>query len=233
MVLEEADLFEKAKLTHEIACAWKEGAIHTICAPKAGKNERNDYVSAKVPDAPCRPPEAGSSPPPVYVSSSSSKKKYLTTVHGIAHAESYAIDLFWDLIARFSWDVSSTGVYAMDEVNQRKFFDEFVEVCQQEAQHFVSWAEHLGCKLGCDFGSLPAHKGLWRAASETSGDLLERLAVVGLVHEARGLDTYAATKQVRARIHLYSCAHTPRVVSDSFNNPRPRTNRCCTCKGFR
>jgi uncharacterized ferritin-like protein (DUF455 family) len=34
----------------------------------------------------------------------------------------------------------------------------------------------------------PVHEGLWESATETNGSLLARLAVVHMVHEARGLD---------------------------------------------
>jgi uncharacterized ferritin-like protein (DUF455 family) len=38
------------------------------------------------------------------------------------------------------------------------------------------------------YGALPAHEGMWRAAEDTAGDLMARLAVVPMVLEARGLD---------------------------------------------
>jgi uncharacterized ferritin-like protein (DUF455 family) len=42
--------------------------------------------------------------------------------------------------------------------------------------------------MGCPYGALPAHAGMWRAAEDTAGDLMARLAVVPMVLEARGLD---------------------------------------------
>jgi uncharacterized ferritin-like protein (DUF455 family) len=42
--------------------------------------------------------------------------------------------------------------------------------------------------LGAAYGDLPAHDGLWEAASDTADSALARLAIVPLVLEARGLD---------------------------------------------
>jgi uncharacterized ferritin-like protein (DUF455 family) len=42
--------------------------------------------------------------------------------------------------------------------------------------------------IGLAYGDLPAHDGLWQAATATADDLLARLAVVPPVLEARGLD---------------------------------------------
>lgn len=44
-------------------------------------------------------------------------------------------------------------------------------------------------ELGTDYGDLPVHHGLWESAHETSHSLFSRLAIIHLVHEARGLDT--------------------------------------------
>lgn len=43
-------------------------------------------------------------------------------------------------------------------------------------------------ELGSEYGDFPAHDSLWESADETSHDLLARLAIVHMVHEARGLD---------------------------------------------
>ncbi|XP_041075435.1 uncharacterized protein si:ch73-314g15.3 isoform X2 [Polyodon spathula] len=48
-------------------------------------------------------------------------------------------------------------------------------------------------ELGSFFGSLPVHNGLWQSAMDTSHDLTTRLAIVHMVHEARGLDVHPQT----------------------------------------
>jgi uncharacterized ferritin-like protein (DUF455 family) len=41
---------------------------------------------------------------------------------------------------------------------------------------------------GSHYGALPAHAGMWRAAEDTTTDLMGQLAVVPMALEARGLD---------------------------------------------
>ena len=98
----------------------------------------------------------------------------LALIHALAHIELNAIDLAWDLVARF-----------VGEGLQRAFFDDWVEVAAEEACHFELLAGRLA-ELGAGYGDLPAHDGLWEAAVTTADDLLARLAVVPLVLEARG-----------------------------------------------
>ena len=97
-------------------------------------------------------------------------------LHALAHIELNAIDLGWDIVARFS-----------SEPLPREFFDDWVGVASEEAVHFDMLAQRLA-DFGAHYGDLPAHDGLWEAALATAGDLLARLAVVPLALEARGLD---------------------------------------------
>lgn len=97
-------------------------------------------------------------------------------VHSLAHIELNAVDLTWDLVARF-----------VDERVPRSFFDDWVQVGLEEAKHFSMLSRRLG-ELGAAYGDLPAHDGLWQAAEATGHDLAARLAVIPLVLEARGLD---------------------------------------------
>lgn len=97
-------------------------------------------------------------------------------LHAIAHIELNAIDLAWDLIARYA-----------DLGLPRQFLDDWVAVANDEARHFLAVSGRLR-ELDAAYGDLPAHDGLWEAAERTAGDILARLAVVPLVLEARGLD---------------------------------------------
>jgi uncharacterized ferritin-like protein (DUF455 family) len=97
-------------------------------------------------------------------------------LHALAHIELNAIDLAWDLIARFG----EPGL-------PRAFFDDWVAVAAEEAAHFALLSARLEA-LGAVYGDLPAHDGLWEAAAATAHDPLARLAIVPLVLEARGLD---------------------------------------------
>jgi uncharacterized ferritin-like protein (DUF455 family) len=101
-------------------------------------------------------------------------------LHALAHIELNAIDLAWDIIARFT-----------DAPLPRGFYDDWVGVAAEEAKHHALVAARL-TELGAAYGDLPAHDGLWEAAQATAHDLLARLAVVPLVLEARGLDVTPA-----------------------------------------
>jgi uncharacterized ferritin-like protein (DUF455 family) len=101
-------------------------------------------------------------------------------LHALAHIELNAIDLAWDLVARFG-----------DPGLPRAFFDDWLGVAAEEAEHFHLLSTRLA-GLGSAYGALPAHDGLWEAASATAHDVIARLAIVPLVLEARGLDVTPA-----------------------------------------
>lgn len=98
-------------------------------------------------------------------------------LHSLVHTESWAIDLSWDIIARFG----------IQESMPTDFFTDFVKVAQDEGRHFSLLASRLQ-ELGSHYGAFPAHDGLWDSAIKTSNSLLARLAIEHCVHEARGLD---------------------------------------------
>ncbi len=105
-----------------------------------------------------------------------SKKGLIALVHSLAHIELNAIDMAFDLLARFG-----------DSPLPYSFFDEALKVGLEEADHYEMINGDLEI-LGARYGDLPAHGGLWDAVMTTRHDLLARLAIVPLVLEARGLD---------------------------------------------
>ncbi|QDZ22449.1 DUF455 domain-containing protein [Chloropicon primus] len=102
--------------------------------------------------------------------------------HSLAHIESWAIDLSWDIIARFGISQSMPFGFVCD----------FARVALDEASHFERLAERLKA-MGGSYGDFPAHDGLWESAVETSESLMARLAIEHMVHEARGLDVLPQT----------------------------------------
>ncbi|MCK0167071.1 ferritin-like domain-containing protein [Jannaschia sp. S6380] len=100
----------------------------------------------------------------------------IALLHAVAHIELNAVDLHWDIIARFAHVRLPPG-----------FHDDWTQAADDEAKHFGLMADCLEA-AGSHYGALPAHAGMWRAAEETEGDLMARLAVVPMVLEARGLD---------------------------------------------
>jgi uncharacterized ferritin-like protein (DUF455 family) len=95
-------------------------------------------------------------------------------IHAVTHIEFNAINLAWDAVQRFR-DLP------------RAFYDDWVQVAAEEAQHFALMRGRL-MDLSHDYGDFPAHDGLWTMASRTAHDPLVRMALVPRVLEARGLD---------------------------------------------
>ncbi len=95
-------------------------------------------------------------------------------LHAIAHIEFNAINLALDAAYRFR-DLPAA------------FHADWLKVAAEEAHHFVLMRDHLRT-LGYDYGSFPAHDGLWRMTVLTAHDPLVRMALVPRVLEARGLD---------------------------------------------
>ena len=100
----------------------------------------------------------------------------IALLHALAHIELNAVDLHWDILARFP-----------DVTLPMGFYDDWVKAADDEARHFNLLCDCLEA-MGSHYGALPAHAGMWRAAEDTVDDLMGRLAVVPMVLEARGLD---------------------------------------------
>ena len=182
----------KAALSLAAAAAWAAGAL-----PLCGAVPFN--ARALVPAEPARPPSV-TLVHPLKVKNGSRK----ATIHSLTHAENVAIDLSWDIIARFGWSPGTWGglgveaaapapVAALSEEGAlpREFFDDWVRVAGEEASHFLRWQARLN-ELGASYGDLPAHGSLWESAADTAHSLAARLAIVHCVHEGRGLDVAGA-----------------------------------------
>lgn len=167
-VLTTADAAEKTALSRACAARWF--AARDIGTPLP-------IGAASPPDAPARPKApALLDPRDVPKRKPGSPAGRIAMLHAVAHIELNAVDLHWDIIARFTDVPMPPG-----------FYDDWVRAADDESKHFNLMN---GCLhgLGSHYGALPAHAGMWRAAQETAHDLPARLAVVPMVLEARGLD---------------------------------------------
>jgi uncharacterized ferritin-like protein (DUF455 family) len=164
-VLETPEPAAKVALSQSVAAAWRRGDMAEI-------------GHAAPPGRPARParPLLGAPRDMPKRRAGGTQATRIALLHALAHIELNAIDLAWDIIARF------TG-----EALPRGFYDDWVVVAAEEAKHHGLLAARLA-DLGAAYGDLPAHDGLWGAAQATAHDVLARLAVVPLVLEARGLD---------------------------------------------
>ncbi|HHC29615.1 MAG TPA: ferritin-like domain-containing protein, partial [Rhodobacterales bacterium] len=167
-VLRTADGAEKAALSQVIADRW-------FAAREAGA--ALEIGRASPPARPARPTKPDLlDPRDVPRRRPGTLKGRLAILHAVAHIELNAIDLHWDIIARFTATPMPLG-----------FYDDWVKAAAEEAHHFILVSGVLEAH-GSHYGALPAHAGMWRAAEDTKGDRMVRLAGVPMVLEARGLD---------------------------------------------
>ncbi len=161
---------DKVYVSLQVAQSWRQG--------KLGLKSDQEL---DVPDFPSRPPHPIlARPRDVPKRGYSSTKGRVALLHSLAHIELNAIDLAWDLIARFSDQIENFA----DPV---QFGTDWIKVAEEEAKHF-SLLSHRLADFDAQYGDLPAHGGLWEAAHATRFDLAARLAIVPMVLEARGLD---------------------------------------------
>lgn len=159
---------DKATLARQVAAAWRSGNIL--------------FAFSEMPPArPARPaaPEllAPSEMPRRRKGGNESNRRAL--LHAVAHIELNAIDLAFDIVARFG------------SIMPRAFTDDWIGVGDDEARHFSLLSSRLKAHQSY-YGELPAHDGLWQSATDTVDNLAARLAVVPMVLEARGLDVTPA-----------------------------------------
>lgn len=167
-VLRSADGREKTALSRRYAAQWKEARAD---------GSRPEIGTASPPDQPARPAQPELlDPRDVPRRRPGSPQGRIAILHAVAHIELNAVDLHWDVIARFADRDLPIG-----------FFDDWVQAADEESKHFNLICDRLNA-MDSHYGALAAHAGMWRAAEDTAHDLLGRLAVVPMVLEARGLD---------------------------------------------
>ena len=167
-VLTTADAKDKVRRSRQHAATW-------FAARDAG--EKIPLGSAQPPLRPSRPdrPEL-LDPRDVVRRRPGTEAGRIAILHAVAHIELNAVDLHWDIIARFA-----------DVQMPQGFYDDWVRSADEESKHFMLLSDCLEAR-DAHYGALPAHAGMWRAAEDTAGDFMGRLAVVPMVLEARGLD---------------------------------------------
>jgi uncharacterized ferritin-like protein (DUF455 family) len=194
-VLLAAEPREKVRAARSAARTWRRGDLEHA-------------FDVAMPDSPARPARPELLPPSQMPKRGrgGSERGRIAMLHALAHIEFSAIDLAFDLAGRFGAGFP------------RGFVEDWFSVGADEAMHFALLDRRLR-SLGCGYGDLPAHDGLWEAAAETSGDPLARLAVVPMVLEARGLDvTPAAVARFEAAGDRRSAAILGRIYRDEIRH---------------
>ena len=181
-VLTTADGRAKTALSRDYAAQW-------FAARAAG--DMPEVGHASPPLRPARPekPEL-LDPRDVPKRKPGSPAGQIALLHAVAHIELNAVDLHWDVIARFAHVDMPPGYY-----------DDWVKAADEESKHFNLMCDCLE-NLGSYYGALPAHAGMWRAAEDTIDDMMGRLAVVPMVLEARGLDVTPGMIEIFRRAKL-------------------------------
>ncbi|KAG6821268.1 hypothetical protein H0H93_002378 [Arthromyces matolae] len=109
------------------------------------------------------------------------RKNRAVMLHALANIEQWA----WDIIARFG--PSHPDI-------PPAFFSDFTKMALDESKHFTLLTSRLSeISPATPYGTMPVHAGLWESATVTSESLRSRLAIIHLVHEARGLDVNPGT----------------------------------------
>lgn len=165
------DPFEKVRLARLTADLWR---ARTLSLGLLSSGEA-------MPERPGRPDRPELKPPrDMPRRTVHGERGRIALLHSLAHIELNAVDMTWDLVGRFAGEPMPVS-----------FFDDWVGVGHEEAEHFALVARRLA-DMGAAYGDLPAHDGLWQAAQATGHSLIARIAVVPLVLEARGLDVSPA-----------------------------------------
>jgi len=194
-VLDMAEPRTKLMQARAVARAWKAGRL----------DYRFDCV---MPDVPARPVAPELLPPNRMPKrgKAGSERARIAMLHALAHIEFVAIDLAFDLIGRFGTEFP------------RAFVDDWMQVGAEEAMHFALLDRRLR-QLGSHYGVLPAHDGLWQAATETAHDAMARLAIVPMVLEARALDITPTTiERFTQAGDMVSAKMLNRIVQDEIGH---------------
>ncbi|KAF0852522.1 conserved mitochondrial Ferritin_like domain-containing protein [Andalucia godoyi] len=210
-VLRCPSVFEKSNMTQCFYELYQTGAIGPVRAA--------DAAQLAVSDHPARPSDLNVVPPGNVAKRSigESAERRASMIHSLAHIESWAIDLSWDIIARF----------AHIENLPEDFFQDWLKVAEDESRHFRLLSDRLQ-SLGSHYGSLPVHDGLWSSAMNTKHDILARLVVVHCVHEARGLDV---TPQIITRFRNIGDHESAELLERIYNEEISHVS--CGVKWFR
>ncbi|KAL1712849.1 hypothetical protein EV715DRAFT_212888 [Schizophyllum commune] len=159
---------------------------HAVHLYRTGKLKSIGNKVANPPTPPDVPPRHA-----LYVSNTVAPEKMKTkrgaaaSLHALANIEQWAIDLAWDIMARFGPRYKDLPP---------AFFTDFTKMALDESKHFTLLTARLAALApATPYGSLPVHAALWSSATTTSTSLRARLAIIHLVHEARGLDVNPAT----------------------------------------
>lgn len=193
LILNTGDPGLKVLRTRHVFQEFSTGKLNTI-----GRS-----TSLKPPDQPPRPNLIHVDPSKAGKrGKAGSLKNRIAMLHALANIEQWAVDLAYvsssflsyshaDTCSRlYRWDIIAR--FASTPSLPHQFFTDFAQMALDESKHFSLLSARLST-LGTPYGTLPIHSALWESALKTSHSLRSRLAIIHLVHEARGLDVNPST----------------------------------------
>ncbi|KAJ7102923.1 hypothetical protein C8R44DRAFT_808772 [Mycena epipterygia] len=159
---------------------------HAVQLFRTGKLDSIGHKSSSAPRPPDVPPrEESFLRNTVNPGKVKGRKSLAVMLHALANVEQWAIDLAWDIMARFGPSHPDLPP---------AFFSDFTKMALDESKHFSLLTSRLSATSPTTpYGTLPVHASLWESATITSHSLSARLAIIHLVHEARGLDVNPGT----------------------------------------
>ena len=204
IVYETKCIESKIALTHEAFSRCLRGDIDVETTTTTKEKEEEGKEQQQLPSRPARPdrpnlvdPRAVPSPKKTPLSSHSAH-----VMHTVAHIELNAIDL---ALARFR------GL-------PKAFYLDFARVADDESRH-LSWCLQRLEELGHEYGDMDAHDMLWLGCFESRGDKLDRMCVVPMAQEARGLDAGPRLREkLVGRGDNRSAAIVERITKEELNH---------------
>ncbi|KAJ7725196.1 hypothetical protein B0H16DRAFT_284240 [Mycena metata] len=159
---------------------------HAVQLFRTGKLDSIGHKSSSAPSPPDVPPrEESFLRNTVNPGKVKGRKSLAVMLHALANVEQWAIDLAWDIMARFGPSHPDLPP---------AFFSDFTKMALDESKHFSLLTSRLSATSPTTpYGTMPVHASLWESATITSHSLRSRLAIIHLVHEARGLDVNPGT----------------------------------------
>lgn len=205
-----ADVDEKLDTTDALVSRWQ-----------AGELARREAEPPEPIPAPGRPQALTVvSPNGVKKRKFGSVKGRAALIHALAHIELTAVDLAWDTVYRYR-----------DLPDQ--FYSTWIQAAGEEALHFRLLRKALH-DLGFEYGDFPAHAELWKMSVTTGHELMDRMAIVHRVLEARALDVVPNTREKFLQLgDQHMVAALTRIANDEIGHVGAGTTwfryRCQQC----
>jgi uncharacterized ferritin-like protein (DUF455 family) len=186
-----SDPDEKMAATMELCASWENGALEWT----QGEAPFLDIEPGRL-DHPTLVP-----PSEVPKRGFGSETRRAALIHALTHIELTAVNLAWDTVYRYR------GL-------PREYYQDWINTAADETRHFLALRERLRA-MGFDYGDFHAHDSLWQHAVDTADDLMDRMAIVHRVMEARALDVVPRTLE---RFRTIGDPETADVLTEVAND---------------